>query len=300
MEKIGVLGLGEIAQKAYLPVMAGLQDQYEWHLATRDATKGQQLKAKYGFTHWHQTLDDLIAVQPLAVFVHTPTKTHGAIIERLLNDGIHVYVDKPVSDDLDTVQRLYALAEAKHLLLTCGFNRRFAPFHQSLKRVGNKRTITVEKTRTKVLQRPKVAVFDLAIHAVDTGLFLLGPAKIDSIHTDIMCESRDLAQYYLTIDAKNCRVNIVTNMLSGINLEQTTVQGENKRATVINLNQMQTFQSDGIQQQFRPDWEDTLVTRGFTPLIHSFLKAVTTDMENPVSPASSILTHQICAESLKN
>lgn len=29
MLKIGVIGLGNIAQKAYLPVMAAMQDQYE-------------------------------------------------------------------------------------------------------------------------------------------------------------------------------------------------------------------------------------------------------------------------------
>lgn len=300
MEKIGVLGLGDIAQKAYLPVMARLQDQYEWHLTTRDPEKGQYLKKKFGFTHLHQSLTDLIKQHPLAVFVHTPTSTHGPIIEKLLNAGIHVFVDKPVADDLPTVQHLYDLAQEKQLLLTCGFNRRFAPFNQSLKRIGNKRTITVEKIREKVRQEPKEAVFYLAIHAIDTGLFLLGPAKIDDIHTDIMCEGHDLAQYYLTIDAKNCRVNIITNMLSGLNLEQTTVQGGNKRATVLNLNQMRVFQSQIVQNQSRPDWEDTLVTRGFTPLIHAFLKAVTEGKENPVSPTSSILTHQICAESLKN
>lgn len=53
MEKIGVIGLGNIAQKAYLPVMATLQDQYEWHLTTRNKSKGKMLENKYGFKYFH-------------------------------------------------------------------------------------------------------------------------------------------------------------------------------------------------------------------------------------------------------
>ncbi|WP_235700295.1 Gfo/Idh/MocA family protein [Companilactobacillus paralimentarius] len=120
MEKIGVIGLGNIAQKAYLPVMATLQDKYEWHLTTRNEAKGKMLEQKYGFKHFHQTLDQLIAEKPLAVFVHTPTKTHYQIIKQLLTAGINVYVDKPVSENLAEVEELYQLAEKKELLLTCG------------------------------------------------------------------------------------------------------------------------------------------------------------------------------------
>ncbi|MCC3237805.1 gfo/Idh/MocA family oxidoreductase, partial [Pediococcus acidilactici] len=32
MIKVGVIGLGNIAQKAYLPVDSQLQDRFEWYL----------------------------------------------------------------------------------------------------------------------------------------------------------------------------------------------------------------------------------------------------------------------------
>ncbi|MCH4009815.1 Gfo/Idh/MocA family protein [Companilactobacillus sp.] len=301
MEKIGVIGLGNIAQKAYLPVMARLQDKFEWHLTTRNPEKGAELTQKYGFSHHHQTLDELIAEHPLAVFVHTPTKTHAKIIEQLLDAGINVFVDKPVSDDLDEVIHLYDLAKSKGLMLTCGFNRRFAPFNDDLKDLTDKRTITVEKTRTKVLQKPKDAIFDLAIHSVDTALYLLDDQKIDSTQTRIVTDSEgNLAQYYLTIDAENTRINVTTNMESGVNLEKSTVQSTTERASVINLNLLEKYQSDSIQQFHRPDWEDTLYTRGFEPMIMAFLSAVTGKTENPISPESAILSHRICTESLKD
>ncbi|WP_230678593.1 Gfo/Idh/MocA family oxidoreductase [Lacticaseibacillus zhaodongensis] len=82
MLKIGVMGLGNIAQKAYLPVMAGMQDEYDWYLCTRNAEKGHALAAKYGFTNVFQTVDQLVAAGMDAVFVHTPTTTHPQILRQ--------------------------------------------------------------------------------------------------------------------------------------------------------------------------------------------------------------------------
>ncbi|WP_125772029.1 Gfo/Idh/MocA family protein [Companilactobacillus furfuricola] len=294
MDKIGIIGLGNIAQKAYLPVMAGLQDEFEWHLTTRDLAKGEKLQHRFGFSHLHQTLDQLIAQKPLAVFIHTPTATHAAIIEQLLEAGINVYVDKPVSDDLDDVKRLYQLASSKGLMLTCGFNRRFAPFNQELAQIPNKKSITVEKTRESVDQTPKDAIFDLAIHSVDTALFLLGDQMILNAESRILTKGNYLDQFYLTIDTKNTRATVITNMHSGINLEQATVQGSNQREVVTDLSKAEIFHSGSVEQKSRPDWENTLISRGFEPLINKFLRAVVDDGKNPVSPESSILSHEMC------
>ncbi|MFD1471766.1 Gfo/Idh/MocA family protein [Companilactobacillus mishanensis] len=300
MEKIGVIGLGNIAQKAYLPVMATLQDQFEWHLTTRNVDKGNQLLGKYGFKHLHQTLDQLIAEQPLAVFVHTPTKTHAKIIEQLLNANINVFVDKPVSDDFEQVVKLYNLAKSKKLLLTCGFNRRFAPFYDELHELTDKRTINVIKTREKVQQTPKDAIFDLAIHSIDTALYLLGDQKIEDMNSRIITDSEgNLAQHYLTLDTKMTRVNVTTNMESGVNLEQALVQTTTLRESVTNLTTLDKIQSNSQQQVQRPDWENTLYSRGFEPMIKTFLNAVVTKGANPVSPESAILTHKICSDSCK-
>lgn len=294
MKKIGVIGLGNIAQKAYLPVMASLQDEFEWHLTTRNLEKGEKLQRQFGFSHLHQTLDQLIAEKPLAVFVHTPTSTHAQIIEQLLNSGINVYVDKPVSDDITDVRRLYQLAKEKHLMLTCGFNRRFAPFNQELAQISDKRSITVEKTREDVDQSPKDAIFDLAIHSVDTALFLLGDKTILNAESRIVTTDDLLDQYYLTIDTADCRATVITNMHSGVNLEQATVQGLNEREVVTDLNKASVYHSGIVEEKYRPDWERTLVSRGFEPLIKKFLQAVSEDGINPVDPESAILSHEIC------
>ncbi|WP_334333202.1 Gfo/Idh/MocA family protein [Companilactobacillus sp. HBUAS59544] len=298
MEKIGVIGLGNIAQKAYLPVMATLQDEFEWHLTTRNAQKGEMLEHKYGFKHFHQTLSELIAEKPLAVFVHTPTKTHFEIIKQLLEAGINVYVDKPVSENLSEVEQLYQLAADKNLLLTCGFNRRFAPFNQELKKVADKRTIVSEKIREDAPQPTAFAIFDLMIHSVDTAVYLMDE-KITDVKNFLVTNDGNLEQGYMTLFGQKSQVQIITNMVGGSNLEQTTVQGSQTRQVVTDLNKLQTYQTGAVLQQARPDWENTLVTRGFNPIIHAFLNAVTNGSSNPVSPESAILSHKLCADLVK-
>lgn len=293
MEKIGVIGLGNIAQKAYLPVMATLQDEYEWHLTTRNESKGIMLEQKYGFKHFHQTLDELIAEKPLAVFVHTPTQTHFEIISQLLESGINVYVDKPISEELSEVRELYKLAKEKHLLLTCGFNRRFVPFNQGLKSIPDKRTIISEKIRENSPQPTKFAIFDLMIHSVDTAVYLMDE-RIKKVDNFLVTDSDNLEQGYITLMGKKTQVQIITNMVGGSNLELSTVQGIDTRETVTNLGLLQTYKSGSTIQKSRPDWENTLVTRGFDPIIRAFLEAVSVNGDNPVSPESSILSHKLC------
>jgi len=295
MEKIGVIGLGNIAQKAYLPVMATLQNEYEWHLTTRNAAKGEMLEQKYGFKHFHQTLTELIAEKPLAVFVHTPTATHFEIIKQLLSAGINVYVDKPVSEDLAEVQTLYKLAADNKLMLTCGFNRRFAPFNQRLKQIPDKQTIVSEKVRENAVQPTKFAIFDLMIHSVDTAAYLMDE-DIEHVNNFLVTKDGNLEQGYITLQGAKSQVQVITNMIGGSNLELSTVQSLKTRQVVTNLNLLQTYQTGTITQESRPDWENTLVTRGFDPIIRAFLEAVSNGLENPVSPESAILIHKLCVE----
>ncbi|MFC6181058.1 Gfo/Idh/MocA family protein [Lactiplantibacillus daowaiensis] len=300
MLKIGVLGLGNIAQKAYLPVMAAMQDQYEFHLTTRNPDKRDQLARQYGFTHTHASLDDLLAEKPAAVFVHTPTATHASIIKQLLLADVNVYVDKPVSTDLNEVQSLYDLAAARHLLLTCGFNRRFAPLNQQLKALPDKRMITAEKVRETGGQDIETAVFDLMIHTVDTGLFLLDEPLVSTSGRIVPTADDKLGQGYFMAQTAHEQLSVVTNMFGGVNLEQATVQTTTQRATVNDLSTITTAKTAQTQTAAFPDWEPTLEKRGFAPLIRAFLSAVATHGPNPIDPTSAITSHAVCRHLLSD
>ncbi len=115
--KIGIIGLGNIAQKAYLPVYSQLRDQATFILATRNEQTRKEISEKYGFKEMVASTEELIEAGISACFVHAATKVHGQLVKQLLEAGIHVFVDKPLSENLAEVKEIQTLAAEKNLLL---------------------------------------------------------------------------------------------------------------------------------------------------------------------------------------
>lgn len=124
-------------------------------------------------------MDELLSWDLDAVFVHSPTTTHYDIVTKCLEHGISVYVDKPLSYDLEESRRMAELAENKGLLLGVGFNRRFAPMYVTakswLEEAGGISHCHAIKHRTKLqLGSSRETVHDDLIHMLDLLLWLCG------------------------------------------------------------------------------------------------------------------------------
>lgn len=113
--KIGIIGLGDIAQKAYLPVLSE-KEGIDLVLCTRNQEKLEKLAKKYRLTEYVQTVDELIKLKIDAVFISTPSAAHFEITKKLLEHGIHVYIDKPISMNLDETKQIVQLAEEQNSL----------------------------------------------------------------------------------------------------------------------------------------------------------------------------------------
>lgn len=296
MLNIGVMGLGYIAQQAYLPVYAANRQVVNWHLMTRNEEKLANIQQQYRFASATTSKEQLLAQDLDAVMIHTPTSTHTALIREFLEAGVHVFVDKPISEDYSEVEALYQLAADKNRLLMAGFNRRFVPMNRQLAAVPDKNTVTVLKTRVAASEPTQYALFDLLIHPVDTALYLAGfPTAGNirySLHQD---EAGNLEQAGVTFTGNGLKADASVNMLAGANYEEATVYAKTGIARTINLNQYQQWQESAETTQLAPDWQDTLETRGFAPMVRAFIDAVAQDQPNPVSPESSLMTHRMIA-----
>ncbi len=168
---IGVVGLGDIAQKAYLPVLTA-RDDVELALMTRNRDRLDRLGRQYGVARRTTDLDDLVAGGIDAAFVHASTEAHADLVEQLLHAGIPVLVDKQLAPDLATATRLVELAERLGVSLAVGFNRRFAPAYASLAGL-DPAVVLMEKNRPALPGDPRRFAFDDFIHVADTIRFLL-------------------------------------------------------------------------------------------------------------------------------
>ncbi len=270
--KIGIMGLGNIAQKAYLPLMGAMQE-IDWVLHTRNEETLKSVQTKYNFKETTPNFQEFLNSGIKACFVHTPTHTHYAIIKTLLEHKIHVYVDKPISQNIKETEELIAYAKENKLILMTGFNRRFAPYTKKLKAIENKNMIHIQKHRANTQQDTQFATYDMMIHVIDTALHLLDEEIIE-IDTKLIEKNNHFQRAIVNIETQNTSLIATMNMESGANKEIFEVMSKDHVATLFDLNTYTITTPTKQCNQTFPDWTPTLTKRGFENIINHFLETV--------------------------
>ena len=296
--KVGVIGIGNIAQKAYLPIMAEMRDTVEWHLCSRNKETLELVGMKYGFDRLYTDMDEWMDSGIEAAFVHVATAAHATVIRSLLERGIAVYVDKPISDDLAEVKQLIELADSKGLLLTAGFNRRFAPMIRRLKEIPDKNMIFIRKDRINLVEPVRQAVYDLFLHIADAALYLLDE-EVLSVQSKIIEKDGNLKRIWVELETKTASCFVSMNYEAGANQEVMEIQSPEGIVRVVDLTDMTTSDQGGTQHTGFGDWEGTLRKRGFEPLIRGFIEGIM-KKENPVTTDSAYLSHSLCEKILQD
>ncbi|MBC1966407.1 Gfo/Idh/MocA family protein [Listeria welshimeri] len=296
MLKVAVVGLGGIAQKAYLPVFAEMEN-IEVHLYTRNAQKLKHLSEKYRFNHYHQSINSMIESGINAAFVHSSTASHPEVIRTFLSHNIPVYVDKPIADNLEEVEELTRLAAEKNTILMTGFNRRYAPKYQELKALSDTNMIVMQKNRVAQAGEARTFIYDDFIHVIDTIRFLLD-AKIDQVNVFPVWQKELLSSITVQISAGDKVATAIMNRDSGVNEERLAVMTPGAKYEVENVTETHIY--EGTTERFERfgDWETTLYKRGFVPIIQAFLTAVRNGEKAPISEEDALQTHQLAEQIL--
>ena len=177
--KIGLIGLGNMGQN-HLRVLSMLKNVDLCFIYDTDAVRVTELSAQYGCPGSVDLDADLAKVD--AVVLVTPTSTHHDYIRRVSDHVTTVFVEKPLTDTLETSDEIISLAREKGLRIQVGFIERFNPAVIALRKVlsGKERIINIDFARTnKVSSRitDVDVVTDLMIHDIDLALYLNGPAR---------------------------------------------------------------------------------------------------------------------------
>ncbi|NEU06826.1 Gfo/Idh/MocA family oxidoreductase [Flavihumibacter sp. R14] len=293
MLKIGVIGLGNIAGKAYLPVLSS-QPGVEVHLLSRNNGSLKTTGEKYRFEHLHHTLDSLIYSGIKAAFVHTATEAHFGIVKTLLEHEIHVFVDKPLTLDHSSSKELVELAESRKLILMVGFNRRYAPAYKRLKEIREPNMIIVQKNRHALPAELRTFIFDDFIHVVDTLRYLF-PYPIDQILVNGMKKDELLYQVTLQFLSSNGATAFgIMNRDSGVTEERVEVFSTAEKGTVHNVSELFIQKGMNITRIGTDDWQPTLHKRGFEQMVSDFLQALQGGTVPQIFGRDALRTHEMC------
>ncbi len=292
MLKIGIIGLGDIAQKAYLPVLSS--KGLEIHLFTRNQERLAQIGRQYRINNLHFSFESLLESGIKGAFVHTATESHESIIEQLLRHNVHVYVDKPITYDFASSKRLIDLAESRDLNLMVGFNRRYAPAYRELKQVKNSNMIILQKNRHFLPGDIGTFVFDDFIHVIDTMRYLFD-RPVEEVLIRGMKKDGLLIHAVVQLIAENGSTAIgIMNRDSGTLEEKVEVFSTEEKKTVVNMTNLSTMRQKTEISSGINDWESTLSKRGFESIIQDFLQALENGSKPQFSMQDALLTHELC------
>jgi len=110
--RIGVIGCGDIARKAYLPQSRRFPALEVVAVADLDAARAKALADEHGLRA--QSVDDLIAADDIDCVLNlTIPAAHHAVALRAIEAGKHVYSEKPFALTPEQGREVLAAAEAK-------------------------------------------------------------------------------------------------------------------------------------------------------------------------------------------
>ena len=159
-------------------------------------------------TQWQTLIGNVDAVS-LAV----PTESHCEIACALLEAGIHVLVEKPISRTLDEADRMIAAAQKSGAILQVGHAERFNPAMIALRpHVRNPVYFEIHRVGQFTARSLDIdVVLDLMIHDLDIVQWLVGSgvgvANVHAVGIPILTNR---------VDAANARIEFATGAVANI------------------------------------------------------------------------------------
>lgn len=152
-----------------------------------------------------------------AVSIATPTILHAPIGEEFLGNGIHVLVEKPISNTLEGADRLIRAASNNGRVLQVGHLERFNPVVRAV-RAMVRRPRFFEAHRLGVFSPRSLdidVILDLMIHDLDIIRLMVPapPAEIQAVGLAILTGRIDIANARIRF-ADGCVANLTASRVS--------------------------------------------------------------------------------------
>jgi predicted dehydrogenase len=215
--KVAVLGTGSLGKehvRIYSELAAAGKVEFAGVYDTVAET-AQRVAQKYRVRVFGSVAEATAASD--AVNVVTPTTTHFELAKLLLQQGRHVLVEKPMTDNAAQANELVQLAQQKHCVLQVGHVERFNPVFTYLQRVAtDPRFIETHRLSPYPARSTDIGVvLDLMIHDLDVVLaFVKSPVtSVDAVGIPVLSKSEDIANARLRF-ANGCVANLTASRVS--------------------------------------------------------------------------------------
>jgi predicted dehydrogenase len=212
---VAIIGIGHLGAR-HLKVYSELKDKVNIAgICDIKVHRTQRLADHYKVKFFKDYRD--LPPEVEAVNICTPTVTHFEIAKHFLENGVHTFVEKPMTLNVEQADRLIELAEGNNLKLQVGHVERFNAAFQSIKHFTT-HPLFIECHRLNRFPNRSLdigVVMDLMIHDIDIILGLVAaPLKdIQAVGINVLTPLDDIASVRLTFE-NGCVCNLTASRVS--------------------------------------------------------------------------------------
>ncbi|MBI5023956.1 MAG: Gfo/Idh/MocA family oxidoreductase [Candidatus Omnitrophica bacterium] len=213
--RIAIIGIGHLGAR-HLKIYSEIQDQAEL-IGVCDIQKERTLKLA---EHYHVPFCEdyrQLAGKIDAVNICVPTSLHHEVARFFLQNGVHVFIEKPITSTVDQARELIDLARQKKRKLQVGHIERFNAAFQSIKHFTHN-PLFIECHRLNKFPNRSLdigVVMDLMIHDIDIVLGLISSPirQIHAVGASILTSLEDIASVRLIFE-NGCVCNLTASRVS--------------------------------------------------------------------------------------
>ena len=212
--RIGVVGTGHLGS-LHAKLLAEVKDARLVMLFDEDRAKAASLARTLG-TEAAASLDELLGSVD-AVSIATTTSSHYDVALKAIERGVHVFIEKPITDTIERGEDLVERAAKRGVKIQVGHIERFNPAILSLEQYALK-PMFVECHRLAQFN-PRgtdvAVVLDLMIHDIDLIMSLVRSdvKSVEASGVAVVSESIDIANARLQF-VNGCVANVTASRIS--------------------------------------------------------------------------------------
>ena len=130
INKILIIGFGSIGAR-HARVVKALYPNIEIGILHQRKKTSPHVSNNYEFFN----IEDALAFEAQIAIIANPSPFHVLVAKSFANAGIHLLIEKPLSDSMSQVETLFEIAKKNHSLITVGYNLRFIKSLQKFKSI---------------------------------------------------------------------------------------------------------------------------------------------------------------------
>jgi len=221
--RLGVIGVGVVAQVNHLPALKGRRDVEVVAISDDDVEKARMVAQHFGIGRAVADYEALLRTDEIeAVIIATPNHLHAPMTQAALGYGKHVLCEKPPARNAAEAGQMADAAEKSGKVLMYAMNNRFRSDVTVLRRYLERQELgKIFYAKTGWLRRRSDArgpdwyenkkssgggvLMDLGVQMLDLSLWLMGNPKVVSVTaakfvTDPRKDVEDTVAAFLILD----------------------------------------------------------------------------------------------------